>query len=439
MNTLWDRTRPLCRKIPQWVTQLAVNYDFLFIRRCFAFYIDIIILLVFSISIAYLNLSADVDVISPQLSSIILTSYFLISRFISNGTTIGMRVFRLHFVFRTPYFMRVRLLYRFLLSIFMFILSFDFLSVIAYLLPFNFRIFNLTLLTIGIAVAIPTYSFLMILFSHGATSLVDRISKCRVSSRSSSSEGAFIKDRRVFIRKHTGGFLLLTSLICFLLLILNWRFELSEIFSDKTFSTMLANPIKKVGRTLEFQQFSKTGYPVLSVIVTGGDYLIPYPSEQTYDLLEVLVFLPKDQFHNKDLHERIASEVEKTRRLYNSVFFANIYQSRVTLRREGQFGPFTFTSDYKYIISPTQDEGVILVGDLSMKERATIRENISSHIFNRMPLDTSKFPTKYQSFLEKKPEKTLLFEFNNRLKPSNSSSGLHFIITPEGNLTPRME
>lgn len=276
MNTLWDRTRPLCRKIPQWVTQLAVNYDFLFIRRCFAFYIDIIILLVFSISIAYLNLSADVDVISPQLSSIILTSYFLISRFISNGTTIGMRVFRLHFVFRTPYFMRVRLLYRFLLSIFMFILSFDFLSVIAYLLPFNFRIFNLTLLTIGIAVAIPTYSFLMILFSHGATSLVDRISKCRVSSRSSSSEGAFIKDRRVFIRKHTGGFLLLTSLICFLLLILNWRFELSEIFSDKTFSTMLANPIKKVGRTLEFQQFSKTGYPVLSVIVTGGDYLIPY-------------------------------------------------------------------------------------------------------------------------------------------------------------------
>lgn len=348
-----------------------------------------------------------------------------------------MRTFRLHFAFEVMQFRRVRLLYRFLLSVALLLLPVEFIPIVEYLLPNGFSKFHLTLLSFGMLSSIPIYSFLMIMFSNGSASLVDRLSKCQISSRSTPSDGLTTKARGQFIRRHVGGFLLLGSLICFLLLLINWRLELQKVFSDRTFAHAQLNPIERTGLTPVFQRFSKTGYPVFSLITKRSDYLIPYPTEEKHDMLEVLLYIPERQFDNKELHQRIVSEVEITRRLYNHLFRANIYQSRLTLRRTGVFGSFIFTSEYKYIIAPTQDRKIVFIGDIPAKVKNQILENLSLHKLNGLWYDSLWFTAPYPGFFEAKPEKQFIVEFSSGLMPSVFGSGFAFLISPDGSLAMR--
>lgn len=398
----------------------------LLIRRFLAFVADFLILSLASLLIAYIIFSFDLNIIPPFSTPFVFTSYFLLSRMASKKGSLGMKILNIEFDFGTNKHHRLRLFQRILLIISIFYLPQLIPFSIDYLTKPNFNQMKIGFASISIVLSILVYNTVLIFLSNGKSSLFDRLSGCSMSL--STSPKNLESSIPSLTKKQMGGLILLSAFGVYCSIFIYWKIDIGKLFSDENFQSLNINPIDKVGLAKPFQQYTVRDYPIVSYIKIRGNYLIPYESFPTHNMLEVILFIPKSKFHDKDLHQRIAINTETARLNYNSIYQQNLFQSRITLRRFGSFGPFFLQSDYNYILGRNADDELFIVGDISATKKEEIRSDIFSNIQPEFStVDTLHNQITYPGFYDMKPEFSLYFSINT----STLNQGLVFDYVKE--------
>ncbi len=383
------------------------RFTFALLRRLLAISIDLIILFSFSILLAYFQLMNNNLSFLAHIAYPFYLLYFITFRLTSEGTTIGMRIMKIKFIFLENFsFNQLRLIYRTLLHV-GFIMMFPSLDqILQRAFHFFSNDFKLSLLSLSLALSIPIYNFLLIIVSNGSYSIFDIICKCKISVQKFNSSKFELSRTLPNFRKYIGNYLILVSMIYFSLLLFNWRSNAPnfiEFLVQKHFSF---KPIEKVGMEYLFEKYSRSGFQAISFISNKRDLLLSlYAKLKREKILEVLLVLNEVQFHDKELHSEIASDVEKVRRVYEQIYQEKISKAKLTLRKVGIFGPIILFEDYKYIIWPLNG-ATLITGDISYKEREKIVKAIQS-VGDTIIIS-------YPLFFEKRSEKRFEFEISSK-------------------------
>ncbi len=393
----------------------------LVVRRFSAFIIDISILLVMALLIAFLAFTFNTLKGVYIYYLVFYLGYFFIVRFSLNGDTIGMKVTRINLCINDNYsFKSLRIIYRIILNFTFLFLCLNFYPILSYIFPvINYGI-KIKMLVLVALLSIPLVNLILIIQTKGSTSLIDIFSKCSIKTRNINEESSTTST--LSFRKIASEFLIVISIIYLLALLVFWKFQPERIFTNQVLSPLIENPIEKFNLQDYLSKYSENNSPIMAYVSEDYNFLSPYQFIKGKDTFVFYVFFKRELFNDKDQHSLFINEALYIKSYYELFYQKKIEQCKVIIRKYGFFPPFTFISDYKYL-AIGEGKNYVISGDLADDVKKKKREEYFAKIKKLAIGDTLKMELSYPSFSETKSSLNLLFNVSTGLL---KSPGINF-------------